>query len=275
MSLNQKKYNYLNLQERSLSFHWFLGYIIMLFCLFAFTKRTYGQDIKTDTLLARQYFETANNHFGNHIYDTAIIHFEKASILYKSHKLWHNYLQSRIKLSDCYQKQWNLNMAIDILKPSVDSVLSSISKPDIFIADAYSLLGDIYRNKSDYKQALEYHFKGVKLYNELIDLNHIKLAMIYNSIGMDYQDRSEYDKALKYHFKSLAIKKELFKNKHIELARSYNNIGLVYSSKSEYDKALEYYNKSLEIKNELSDGINIGIAHSYNNIGVIYKRKAE
>jgi tetratricopeptide (TPR) repeat protein len=132
------------------------------------------------------------------------------------------------------------------------------------IASSYNNIGNIYLNQGNYSKALEYNFKSLKIREEIGDKQGI--ARTYNNIGSIYTNQSNYSRALEYYDKSLKIMEEI--NDKQGIASSYNNIGIIYYEQGNYSKALEYYFKSLKIQEEIND--KQGIANSYNNIGLIY-----
>ncbi len=245
--------------------------ITVLFVLMLSSQFSIGQDITTDTTLANNYIETAKEYYKNKSYDTAIVHFEKASLLYKKHQLWRKYLQSETNHGQCYQKQRQLEKAIATIKPAIKKSLQYINENETIVADAYNRLGFMFYYKSDLDTVIFYWKKTLQIKKELLGEKHIDVATCYNDIGIIYKFLSKYDLALKYLFKALEIKKELLGEKNNQVASGYNNIGQIYYAKQEYDLALQYYSKSLQIKKELFGNNNIDIAWLYNNIGIIYE----
>ena len=51
-----------------------------------------AQNIIADTVLANKHFKSAKEYFKKKSYDTAIVHFEKASVLYEKYEQWRKYL---------------------------------------------------------------------------------------------------------------------------------------------------------------------------------------
>jgi CHAT domain-containing protein len=239
------------------------------------SQLSFAQNITTDTTLANSYFEKAGIFQDSVQYDSAIVYFEKASALYQEHEQWRNYLQSETKHGVCYQKQWQLDLAIATITPAIKKSLQHINENDTIVADAYHDLAFQYAYQSKYDSALFYWEKTLIIRKELLGEKHTDVAGSYNNIGIVYDEKNEYDLALEYHFKSLQIRKELLGEKHTLVAVSYNNIGLVYWNKNEYDLALEYHFKSLEIKKELLGEKHTDVVYSYNNIGIVYAEKDE
>lgn len=131
-------------------------------------------------------------------------------------------------------------------------------------AAAYYLLGDIYRRKNEFHDAIEVYNKCLRMNKTLKE--HSNTAIIFGRLGICYWKLNIFDKALDIYLKALAIFIEL--DKKTDIARLYNNIGLVYWKIKQYDKALDYFFEALDMKQILGDQATI--ASTYNNIGNIY-----
>jgi CHAT domain-containing protein len=247
----------------------------VLFILTTCSQHSFAQDITTDTTLANSYFGKAGIFQDSVQYDSAIAYYGKASTLYQEHEQWRIYLQSEIKHGVCYQKQWQLELAIATLKPAVIKSLQHINENDTIVASAYYELGISYYYQAKNDSALLYWKKTLEIRKELLGEKHTSVAKGYNNIGIVYDEKNEYDLALQSYFKSLEINKELLGEKNTDVAMTYNNIGNVHAAKNEYDLALQYYFKSLDIKKELLDEKHTAVAMNYNNIGNVYAENSE
>ncbi|MEA3450461.1 MAG: CHAT domain-containing tetratricopeptide repeat protein, partial [Bacteroidota bacterium] len=237
--------------------------------------QTFAQNITADTTLANNYFAKAKVFKDSTQYDSAIVYFEKASQLYQNNNLWLKYLQSETQHGYCYQKQWQLNQAIAIIKPAIENTLLHTNENDTIVADAYNIVGLQYYYQSKNDSTLFYWKKTLEIRKNIFGEKRTDVARSYNNIGIVYINKSEYDKALEYFSKSLEIYLELLEENHTYVASAYNNIGCAYSNKLEHDKTLEYYFKCLEIKLELFGEKHNDVAMSYNNIGNVYWKKSE
>lgn len=59
----------------------------------------------TDTTLANTYSTKAKEFYNTNKYDSAIIYFEKASIIYEKREIWNKYLDSKKRYSRCYDRK--------------------------------------------------------------------------------------------------------------------------------------------------------------------------
>ncbi|HTB07311.1 MAG TPA: tetratricopeptide repeat protein [Bacteroidia bacterium] len=136
------------------------------------------------------------------------------------------------------------------------------------MAAAYRNIGIVSSDKGDYTKALEYHFKGVAIYESMHNIKG--LAACYGNIGIVYIEQGNYPQALEYDFKSLAIKEQL--GNKLGIAISLGNIGNVYYAQGNYNKAIGYEFEALDRYKDVGDAS--GIALSYGNIGNIYEDKS-
>jgi tetratricopeptide (TPR) repeat protein len=203
----------------------------VLFILTTCSQHSFAQDITTDTTLANSYFGKAGIFQDSVQYDSAIAYYGKASTLYQEHEQWRIYLQSEIKHGVCYQKQWQLELAIATLKPAVIKSLQHINENDTIVASAYYELGISYYYQAKNDSALLYWKKTLEIRKELLGEKHTSVAKGYNNIGIVYDEKNEYDLALQSYFKSLEINKELLGEKNTDVAMTYNNIGNVHAAK--------------------------------------------
>ena len=143
------------------------------------------------------------------------------------------------------------------------------------IANSYNLLGLIYKNTYNLKEALANHKKALAIRKKYLGNNHLDTAESYNNMGSIYRYEKDYFNALKYYKKALSIKKEKFGEKSLYTADSYNNVGLIYYIRGDYSQALVYFKKTLDIyENELGPD-QLDTAISYNNVGNVYYQNGE
>jgi len=136
---------------------------------------------------------------------------------------------------------------------------------DIFsLAKAYTMLGSVYKNLSDYQKAIEYYTYSLGMYEKMGD--KVGIAANIGNIGNVHRLLSNYHIAIEFYQKSLQINEDI--DNKIGVANNLNNIGIVYFSLSDYHNAIEYYSKSLKIYEKI--GNKIGISANLGNIGNVY-----
>ena len=132
---------------------------------------------------------------------------------------------------------------------------------------AYVGLGHICWSKGDFRGAIHYHLKALKLADSL--KNTGALASINNQLGTDYQSLGDTIRAIYYFEQTLLyLKGEKEKGR---IAIALNNLGTMYRNTGNYDKALDYFEKAIEgfkAENRMQ-----GLATVYRNIGTVYENQ--
>ncbi len=182
--------------------------------------------------------------------------------------------------------------------------LATEQKDSVQMAVSLNYLGDCYFSRKAYSMALDYYFKGYRIFQHfkeqkhiafsLIDIGNIYfeqnlssiaknyyeqaqeifdkigdkegLALVYDRIGFVNLRHGQEDEALKYFINSHYFRKSL-KDPEL-LALSNQNIAEVYLEREEYDKAIEFLNNALE--NFKDDKYLLNVADINTKIGDIY-----
>ncbi|XP_044180416.1 tetratricopeptide repeat protein 28-like, partial [Acropora millepora] len=129
---------------------------------------------------------------------------------------------------------------------------------------AYGSLGNAYRSLSDYRKAIEYHEKHLKIAIQIGDRGGEGRAC--GNLANAYQSMSDYRKAIEYHEKHLKIAIEI--GDRGGEGGAYGNLGNAYQSMGDYQKAIEYHEKHLKIAIETGD--RGGEGRAYGNLGNAY-----
>lgn len=137
------------------------------------------------------------------------------------------------------------------------------------ISICYSNIGNVYKEQQFDEKALEYHFKALKLKQEIDDTRGI--ATCYNNIANIYTDEADYPKSLEFYEKSLKIYQSLEDKRGLSMV--YSNMGIIYKNMGYYDKAIDLYLSSIKLKKEIDD--KTGISNVYSNISSLYISKAD
>jgi len=137
---------------------------------------------------------------------------------------------------------------------------------------ALNMLGESYRNISNYNKAVELHEKALikAKQAESIDLEVISL----NMLGVVYRRQDVIRTALDFHKEALDLAETVnpmtASLKH-SIAISQNSMGNIYLALKQYDMALGLFKKSLDIERELDN--KLGLAINYHNIGYAQEAK--
>lgn len=131
----------------------------------------------------------------------------------------------------------------------------------------YSLMGVVEKNNGEYKKALEWHLKSLKLNEEIQDKK--SMAISNNDIGVLYKVMKDYPTALVYYQKSLALCREAKMENGVAL--TLGNIGTIYNEMGQEDKALDYYKQSLAKAKEIDS--QDAKVNALSNIGELYAKQ--
>ncbi len=131
-------------------------------------------------------------------------------------------------------------------------------------AAAYNNLGNSYRQKASYPQALECYYRALRQY-ETLGYNDQSSTMEGN-IGTVYFYQQAYPKALEHFFRALKTARTTG-NRHLEMTIE-GNIGNVYYAQGRYGEALTALQQALDIARSLGD--RQGTLNQLGNIGNVY-----
>lgn len=169
-----------------------------------------------------------------------------------SHASSYDSLRTELQRSHAVEDRYRINAALaSLLRHSKTSealqyghealrLSDSIENPGAK-ASVLQILGLIYNNRTDFKNAMLYSVQGLKIYEQL--KKEDGCAYAYNAIGLIYYNVKKYNLAEVYHRKCLDLLIKL--NIRSELPMIYNNLGNVYSSKGELKKSIQYYQLAL------------------------------
>lgn len=140
----------------------------------------------------------------------------------------------------------------------------------IGVVYAKNVHGRLYRNITQYDEAIEKYSEALRLAKEI----HSKEAeiVILNQLGVVYRRQDKIRSALNYHQEALEIITEIKRpNEDIKISKSItiNSIGNIYLALKQYGRALKKFNKSILIQKRLDD--KRGLAINHQNIGFAYK----
>ena len=130
--------------------------------------------------------------------------------------------------------------------------------------------GNLFRDKSLFKDALNTHFEAFELAEKLDDTLGIITAL--NNIGTDLRRTSSNIEATEYHYKALELASINSKNLKPK-AIAMNGLGNVFLELHKPNEAAKYFEKSLEIEKQLKS--NLGQAINYANYGDVLKMKGD
>ena len=120
----------------------------------------------------------------------------------------------------------------------------------------------IYHAKKDFKKALEYCLKSIKVAKE--NSNKFQEAISYRAIFNIYLNLNMNDSAVKYAIHSINLTTEIRDTSN--LATNYGNLCWLYMDLNQYDKALEYGQKGVKAGEQYLD--TVGLLIAINNLAL-------
>ncbi|MDD3787151.1 MAG: response regulator [Petrimonas sp.] len=159
-----------------------------------------------------------------------------------------------------------------------DSILkihaqSEKDKNDINIVITCKILGQRYRENSDFSKAIAFHQQGLNAALRLKDT--LNITQLLNHLGTDFRRVGAFPEATDYHFQALYMA-ELYSQNDQFVGRknkvmALNGIGNVYLSLNNYNEAEQYFRQALDEEKAL--GSALGQAINYANIGAVFQAK--
>ena len=130
--------------------------------------------------------------------------------------------------------------------------------------DFQQALGNAYYSLGDFRKAIEYHERHLKISTEVGDRAGEGTA--YGNLGVAYCSLGDFQKAIDYHQRNLKISKEV--EDRAGEGRAYGNLGNAYHYLGDFQKAIEYHERHLKISKEVGD--RAGEGRAYGNLGNAY-----
>jgi tetratricopeptide (TPR) repeat protein len=129
------------------------------------------------------------------------------------------------------------------------------------LARINNLLGQRFRNRAQYGEAMKYHQKALDLATRAGDKD--LLANVYNQIGVVYRRIDDNPMALEMHAKALDLAEE--SGDSATISSAINSIGNVNYNLRRYVSSIEYFRRSLAMS--WNQNSKLGLAINHNNLG--------
>ncbi|QCK14681.1 tetratricopeptide repeat protein [Mangrovivirga cuniculi] len=145
----------------------------------------------------------------------------------------------------------NIGLHSTALEKAYIALEHSLTRPDNYAdhSDCYNLIGMIYNNNNNYKEAVKYYYKSLETGKRAED--YIKVCRAHNNLANSFIQTTQYDSATFHLNKSLDLN-EITQNESMK-AFNYSNLGEVNLYLGNYDKAIVYINFSIDINKEINN----------------------
>ena len=191
-------------------------------------------------------------------------------------------LEKAVKLKD-QEEQINSFNCLGVLRRNEGALLSSIQnhykalelsnqlKNDLLIAKSSNLLGSAYNLQGNYKSALKYIQKGLKIRESLGEPGlNLQVSSLIN-LGNVEKNSGQHADATYHYLKALELSKKLnLDEKH---ALVLNNLSIIYAEAEDFDLAVDYLRKALEIHTEVGNKTEIG--RTYINLANLFSEQGK
>ncbi len=148
-----------------------------------------------------------------------------------------------------YKLEGNYNQALKYLLNAIhlsEKMEKSTSSTESIAGQSLNV-GNTYIKMGDYKNALTYHLKALKLF---LSINNQKgQSFCLQSIASDFVELQLYKQALPYALQAQAIKASI--NDKRGSITANNGLGNIYRGLKKYNEALKYFNTSLSLTQEM------------------------
>ena len=134
------------------------------------------------------------------------------------------------------------------------------------IAVMHKNIANLYYHINNSEKAIDYYKKGLA-YRAPSTRSDIHTLAFYNGLTQVFESMQEADSAMYYYIKALTIVKTIKDRNHQFVSDLYSNIGQFYETNGKYGQALAYFNKTLDIQKELEDFY--GMAWTYHHMGIV------
>ena len=137
-------------------------------------------------------------------------------------------------------------------------------------------IGDFYKDRKDYKQALKYHQTAILSANKIAgDDRYFRLNYINREIGYIYNELDDYDSSISFFQKALEFARYV---SHEQEAYAHSSLAWAYNRKDKYVQALSHAQEALRIfkeeKNLSGQSMSTDILGSiHDNLGIYDKAK--
>lgn len=145
---------------------------------------------------------------------------------------------------------------------------------DLSVVCTLHAIGDIYREKKEFTEALKYYQKALQIQtiNGEENIDRSVFAATHIHIALNYHDQNKINKALTHFLQAINYQKKYFSEYHSILAFSYNYISILYHQLDQYESALKYQFLVLEVEKHTLPNDHSNLSNTYSNIAIIYEQ---
>jgi tetratricopeptide (TPR) repeat protein len=138
------------------------------------------------------------------------------------------------------------------------------------IPGCYLHLGNIAKDRGQFKEAIHYHRQGLELKEKTFSEDHPHIPYSHNSLGEALRQDGNFTEALVHYQKAMSLwRKQYGNDDHENIAMCLHNIGTCFAEQDDLEEALKYFLRALYIMNRCLPSIHPKVALTLRNVGSI------
>ncbi|MDR3706047.1 MAG: tetratricopeptide repeat protein [Paludibacteraceae bacterium] len=139
----------------------------------------------------------------------------------------------------------------------------------------YNNLGEIYKDKGDYKKAEEQLMKAAAVFYLSPEKDSLLMAPVYGNLGAVYREIGNNKKSQEYLNRALSLDLKEYGVSHVFTSVIYNQLGVTYQMQGDTTNALGCLNKALAARDTVLRKDHPKLAETYMALGNLYVAKGD
>ncbi|MGH1256539.1 MULTISPECIES: tetratricopeptide repeat protein [Bacillus] len=173
-----------------------------------------------------------------------------------------------------YFYDFNFTQAKRYFRRALEINKKVFQNPEIneFVAKNFNNLGMVYEREGEYKKSKECYENSLRIYGNLIELEHPLIPPILYNLGNLYSCMENYVQAERYLRQALEIDQKVYGPNHIEVAKDLAKLGAILFDSGNIQDGEIYSVGALKIYNNLAFN-NLDKSMLHLNLSIIYIEK--
>lgn len=143
----------------------------------------------------------------------------------------------------------------------------------LIIAIAYNNISTSYLWLRDFKNALYFQEKAIRIRENLMAPNHPLLGESYNTLATIFLEVDSLEKALYNQEKSISILIQSYDSTRLQIASAYNNLAIIFTALGQFSKAKEAIQRAIYLHEKAGRKNTPELASYYNSLAIIYSNQ--
>lgn len=241
-----------------------------------FKQRDYGAYQKVLDLSIKSNMETvAETYFLKAKGYEATMHYTKALQAYQmAQKMQPKKIEYTIALSGFLVLLGDYKTPVSMLQ----KLLLFLEKSPVnerITAVVYNKLGNIWRERNDFRKASDYYEHALKINSTLFGEMHSSIVETLQNIGLLELSNALFNQSISTFQRAIEINTNLKEKNDGMMASLLNHQGLSYLNTGQHDKAISSYSHAIEISKIIYGKKHPTIANALNNMGEAHRGKGE